>query len=122
MANNLNNSRGLKVSHETVRRTLIKMGYSKKYVVRGPNITPTHEKTRFVWPKNIDSYIGKSILRTNALFGFMGAIWTSTLKGLRNLSSTFQSIHLNSTLGVESPLVGLYLSTFSEKIPIHKIL
>ena len=49
MSHNFKMKRGVNVSHEAVRRTLTKMGYSKKTAVRVPNITEAHEKARLAW-------------------------------------------------------------------------
>ena len=73
MASALNQKSGVVVSHETVRRTLKKMEYSKKSAIRGPNITPVHEIARVSWAKKHKIFNGERLyLQMNAQFGLMG--------------------------------------------------
>ena len=99
MANNLNSSRGLNVSHETVRRTLIKMGYSKKAPVRGPNITPTHEKTRVAWAKKHRLIHWQKVFFTDECSIWLNVgnlhIWTKgSQRPVRNLLKHTPKLHI----------------------------
>ena len=121
MANNLNSSRGMNVSHQTVRRTLIKMGYSKEAPVRGPNITPTHEKTRVAWAKKHRLIHWQKVSFTDEcsiwLHGGNLHIWTKGFyRPVRNLPKHTPKLHIWGGISAR----GLHLSTFSEKILIHK--
>ena len=90
--------RGLDVSHETIRRTAKKLGYSKKVAIRGSGITPANEIKRVAWAKKHMNIHWKNMFFSDECSIWLQSgrimLWTKGKRPVMNIPRHTPKLHI----------------------------